>query len=268
MIKKNQLLEKMTDFILQDPGNYLKENFRIFDAPLLGICRADDPLFIEMKKEHIIGSLFRTPVEWLDGAASVISFFIPFSEELRRSNYPKDTLSVEWQHGRFMGEDFNKKLRQLLIQELEAAGGRAVAPALEKGMVIDHKIFRSSWSERHVAYIAGLGTFSLNRGLITNKGMAGRFGSVITNLDLTPDSRKYSEPFQYCPGLRDNSCSICIERCPAGAITREGMEKLACRNYNHREDDPIVNEFKQKYKYPYSACGKCQTCVPCEKEIP
>lgn len=33
--------------------------------------------------------------------------------------------------------------------------------------------FTSVWSERHVAYVCGLGTFGLSRGLITEKGQCG-----------------------------------------------------------------------------------------------
>jgi len=257
----------MTDFILEDPGNYLEKNVRIFDPPLVGFCRADDPLFADMKEERIVGALFRSPEEWLEGAATVISYFLPFSEELRRSNYKGETISVEWQHGRFKGEDFNKKLRRLLLQELEKSGGRAVAPALESGMFVDHKKFRSNWSERHVAYIAGLGTFGLNRGLITKKGMAGRFGSVITDLQFAPTPREYSGPFEYCPAMTGDSCGSCISRCPAGAITEERMEKAACHHYTHHEA-PFLSEIKQRFGYPYSACGKCQTGVPCENGLP
>jgi epoxyqueuosine reductase QueG len=266
MIEKSQLLQKITELIMQDPGNYLEGNIRIFDSPLIGFGRSDDPLFAEMKKEQIIGNLFRLPEEWLAGAATVISYFIPFSEELRRSNYPEGTISVEWQHGRFKGEDFNKKLRRLLVQELEASGGRALAPALENDMVIDHKMFRSNWSERHVAYAAGLGTFGLNRGLITEKGMAGRLGSIITDLEFSPTLHKYNGPFDYCRGKRTGSCGVCIDRCPPGAITEAGMEKAICRRYAHVDD--CLKETRQKFGYPYSACGKCQTSVPCEAGIP
>jgi hypothetical protein len=29
-----------------------------------------------------------------------------------------------------------------------------------------------------------------------------------------------------------------------------------------------MKEFNEKHNYPYSACGKCQTKVPCEDRIP
>ena len=41
----------------------------------------------------------------------------------------------------------------------------------------------SAWSERHAAYVAGLGTFSLTRALISERGMAGRYGSFDANTD-------------------------------------------------------------------------------------
>jgi hypothetical protein len=44
----------------------------------------------------------------------------------------------------------------------------------------------SNWSERHSAYIAGLGTFCLSYSLISEKGCAGRYGTVVTDLDLEP----------------------------------------------------------------------------------
>lgn len=38
----------------------------------------------------------------------------------------------------------------------------------------------SNWSERHAAYVAGLGTFSLNDALITVNGIAHRVGSILS----------------------------------------------------------------------------------------
>ena len=56
----------------------------------------------------------------------------------------------------------------------------------------------STQSERYAAYAAGLGTFGLSKGLITKKGIAGRFVSVITNAEFNADIRPYSGPFEYC----------------------------------------------------------------------
>lgn len=40
---------------------------------------------------------------------------------------------------------------------------------------ISEKTFGSNWSERHAAYVCGLGTFGLSKGLITDKGMGRTF---------------------------------------------------------------------------------------------
>jgi len=86
-------------------------------------------------------------------------------------------------------------------------------------------------SERHVAYACGLGTFSLNDGLITPKGMAMRVGSVVTLLKLTPSEKRYRDYRENCLQFRNEKCGKCIKRCPAGAITEEGHDKDKCHEY-------------------------------------
>lgn len=265
-VDREQLERKMNILVMESTANFIEGKVRMFDTPLLGFAQAADPIFEEMKKEQIAGEIFRSPVQWLPEAQSVISYFLPFTREIRSSNLRGGTASIEWLHGRFMGEEFNNEMRKMLVKEMEASGFKAVAPLLEADMEVDFDSYRSSWSERHVAYAAGLGTFSHNRGLITKRGMAGRFGSVITSAIFSPSPREFNTPFDYCPWMRDGSCGNCIERCPSGAITEKGKDKGVC--YQHLfVQDPLRGE-REKYGYPYSACGKCQTAVPCEDKIP
>lgn len=115
--------------------------------------------------------------------------------------------------------------------------------------------FTSNWSERHVAYVAGQGTFSLSRGLITEKGVAGRFGSIVTSLSLPADTRKYTEVDEYC-----NRCGACLANCPVHAISFEkGKSHEPCGAYL----DETAFKFSPRY-----GCGKCQVDVPCECNIP
>jgi epoxyqueuosine reductase QueG len=169
-------------------------------------------------------------------------------------------------HARFKGDAFIHDIRRFIVSELEKAGGRGIAPHIDPSFYADFTLYTSNWSERHVAYIAGLGTFSLNRGLITEKGMAGRFGSVVTDLNFEATPRKYADPFEYCLFTREGKCGACIKRCPVRAINKEGKDKYTCHQYlfftNPRK------EFNVQHGYPYSACGKCQTKVPCEHQIP
>lgn len=263
---QNVLCQKIYALVAAAPENSFHGAYRFYDQPLVGFASACDPLFADLKKPSIVGHLFRAPAEWLSGAVTVISMFLPFSEEVRRSNYPSGSTSEQWMHARFKGEEFANQVRKFVTEEIIATGNCAVAPTIQSDFKADFTAYTSSWSERHVAYIAGLGTFSLNRSLITERGAAGRFASVITDLYFPPSPRLYSDPFQNCLYSREGKCGACIERCPSGAITPDGKDKYICHQYLFVQN-PMQN-FNAQFGYPYSACGKCQTKVPCEQQIP
>ena len=113
----------------------------------------------------------------------------------------------------------------------------------------------SRWSERHAAYACGLGTFGLSRGLITEKGVAGRFASVIVSEKWQADRRGYTGIDDYCI-----KCGVCVRNCPAKAISPEyGKNNVLCKAY--------LDRMKEKYD-PRYGCGKCQVGVPCESGAP
>jgi len=248
--------EKVADFIFCSPMNCVNElgEMQIFETPLVGVAHAEDQIFQKLKKEEIIGPHHMEPVEWLHGAQVVISYFLPFSHRVIASNrLLKEIPSTEWLYGRIEGQALNNALASYLIKELEGLGGKAIAPALDTRFSVVNR--KSNWSERHVAFIAGLGTFNLSKSLITKKGCAGRYGSVITNIKFPITERPYKDIYEYC-----NNCGACIKRCPALAISEEGKDHGLCSNFI---DENIVPRFKPRY-----GCGKCQTGVPCEASIP
>ena len=83
----------------------------------------------------------------------------------------------------------------------------------------------SRWSQRHVAYIAGLGAFGKNNMLITDRGCCGRFYSVVTNLDVEPDTPVEGERCLY---RIDGSCGACMRKCRSKAINPGGFDRWAC----------------------------------------
>lgn len=273
----------LTEFITTNEGNHIPADeamrpeyvgIPFYDAPLVGFASADDSLYYnEFKTPGIIHPDHRTPSDWLPDARTVISFFLPFSEEVRRSNRTAHdepiipgcamTASGEWIHARIEGQEFMADACRYLVSVLEAEGYKAVCPAISPEFkMVAHRI--SIWSERHTAYAAGLGTFGLSKGLITEKGMAGRFGSIITNAEFPITKRPYSSPFEYC-----TMCGACAKRCPAGAID---PSKGVALGKDHNLCDPYFNNQKLPPLGPHKkerfGCGKCQVKVPCEDRIP
>jgi epoxyqueuosine reductase QueG len=166
-----------------------------------------------------------------------------------------------------MGEDVNIRLRTHIVDELKKAGYPAVAPMLShlwKQHMSEKYLFASSWSERHAAYAAGLGTFGLSDGLITEKGKAHRVGSVIAKIGIPSTPRPYTNHHAYCLWYAKGTCGACIKKCPAGAISERGHEKQKCSNYVD-----TTNAFvEETYHFKGYGCGLCQVGIPCESRIP
>lgn len=239
----------------------------IFLAPLVGFASAGDPLFD--KYQEVVGPFHRPPREWLGNAGAVISWILPIAAATRASNRSqREEPSREWAITRTFGETCNNRLREELVGWLRARGHAALAPVLHPewgGVEVAESGPASNWSERHVAYAAGLGTFSLNDGLITAAGIAHRCGSVVTDLALDPDPRPYPGVRDWCLFHARASCGACIHRCPVGAISEAGHDKRRCRDYTYGILQPRL---KAAYGVAIAGCGLCQAGVPCEARNP
>ncbi len=272
---QQMIIHAAEQFIDNSPGNLIQKEFalsdviigtKIFERPLIGFSSANDPIFLKLKEPAAIGAHFLLPDEWLYGVKSVISFFLPFTKKVKESNQLDHAKpSHEWFHGRIEGQKLVNSLAVFLCAELERSGYPSLVPAVDPrfkwGATIkinehdNYNEFTSNWSERHAAFIAGLGTFGLSKGLITKVGIAGRIGSVITQLELPASRRDYSEIYEYC-----SNCGECVRNCPVNAITIENGK-------NH----PICNDYLEELlsmNRPYYGCGKCQVNVSCENGIP
>jgi epoxyqueuosine reductase len=248
-----------------------------WEEPLVGFSRGDDPLYQEFKDD--IGPFLLTPseifgatfpdVKVAPGELTVISWILPQTELTRRDNGREKALPAErWAKSRNWGEEFNGKLRDHVVGVLREAGHEAMAPLrspLSRTEISARYGRASSWSERHAAYASGLGTFGLCDGLITPRGKAMRCGSVVARIAIPPTKRPYDDHHAYCLFYFNGSCGKCIKRCPAGAITREGHHKEKCFNYLH---EVTIKSVQDRFGYEASACGLCQTGVPCEAGIP
>lgn len=268
---KSEIIKSISDFIEKSEGNYISneiaisENLvgmKIFEEPIFSFGSADDNGFKMLKETSAIGEHFILPKEWLAGAKTVISFFLPFSEEVREGN-KADMIwpSGEWLHGRIEGQLFLSSVCRYLNLKLIDNGFNSIVPSLDdrfwssKESIKPEESFSSNWSERHVAYVCGLGTFGLSKGIITKKGMAGRLGSIVTELYLEPDEKSYKDIYEYC-----SMCGACAKNCPVNAISIEnGKNHIICSEFL----DSIFEKNNPRY-----GCGKCQVAVPCENRIP
>ncbi len=275
------VIHEIERIVREDPANRLEklDQSPMYQAPLVGYVSGTDPLFARLKQ--VIGKFHLTPVEAITKYAElkglppppadqvgVISYILPIAQATRDENAQMtDRPGARWAHTRLFGQDFNNHLQLQLVAFLEKHGFIAVAPEQEKQLF---KMFpntpvgwASTWSQRHVAYAAGLGTFGLSDGLITAAGKAHRAGSVVVNFSLDSPARP-SDIHKHCLFYQTGGCKACVQRCPAGAITERGHDKNRCGEFVFSH----VPYIREHYGVTIYACGLCQTGVPCEKGIP
>lgn len=283
MIQKNIITQSfmkslIEDFISESPLNTMKNKTGdpAWDEVEVGFASGADPIFQQYKE--YVGPFHWTPWEVYHqncsrdpanaGELTVISWVLPQRSDVKKSNRKSGTYpSEEWARIRIFGEEFNAALRRHVVSFLKENGHSAVAPMLAPGWTIvksQQFSYASSWSERHAAHAAGLGTFGLCDGLITRKGKAMRTGSVVAKISLPPTERLYSTHQAWCLFYAEGTCGKCIDRCPARAITQAGHDKEKCRQHLLRAREYV----KETYHFEGYGCGLCQVAVPCESGIP
>jgi epoxyqueuosine reductase QueG len=104
--------------------------------------------------------------------------------------------------------------------------------------------------------------------LITKSGCCGRYFTVVTNLDVIPDSPLTEE---LCLYKKDGSCKVCIDNCPVTALSTSEYDRWQCYSLL-RENAEIYTEFSSSYQDDTEestaikgsqVCGKCITASPC-----
>ena len=125
-----------------------------------------------------------------------------------------------------------------------------------------------------MAFAAGLGTFSLHEGFISEHGCNIRVTSVITDAPLAATPRNSDDPYGNCLFYTTGKCKKCAARCPAGAISEQGHDKVKCYLQLKKIEEQIagrvksilkphlrVIEGREETSYPVG-CAFCQFDVP------
>ncbi len=277
-ISRDRIENLIRDFITSSPLNSMQNEAGdpAWDDALVGFASGADPIWQQYKE--YVGPFHWTPWEVFSqhcpkeavspAELTVISWILPQREMVRKTNRrAKSFPSEEWARIRVFGEAFNVALRRHVVERLEADGLTAIAPMLVPNWTIvksQRFSYASSWSERHAAHAAGLGTFGLCDGLITAKGKAMRTGSVVARVSIEPTPRPYADHRSYCLFFAEGTCGKCIDRCPVRAITEAGHDKEKCRQHLVRSREYV----KQTHRFEGYGCGLCQVGVPCEAGIP
>jgi epoxyqueuosine reductase QueG len=282
--------ETLKRLVLDAPENTLSDfgGQAIFDAPLVGVADGDDPLFVTFRS--VVSERHLLPREVLAThsppgtdltSVRVLAWALPFTEPVRRSNRGRDWPSRLYSAARNNGGALNRAVRQRLVEQLRERGDAAVAPTVTEqydAFRSPAHTFTSTWSERHAAYAAGLGLFGLTGGLLTPVGAAVRLGSLVTNLPLEPTPRLGPGHRAPCLERGGDGCGRCIQRCPVGAISPQGLDKEKCYAMRravrercldtyahtlHLLPAPIVKSGRREADYSLG-CALCQCGVPCE----
>ena len=257
--------------------SFICKNTTLFAKPIIGYSNGNDSLYSFFKQD--IGPfywtpkdafLIRYPNEIIDSSdISIISIVLP-QTLLTKSMQDSENLypCENWIDSRIAFNTFNIEMTKYIINKLSESGYKALAPSTMKewnNRNSEKYSYASNWSERHTAYASGLGTFGLCDGLITSVGKAHRCSSIIVNTKIEPTKREYNKHTDYCLFYTKQGCDSCIARCPANAISAAGHNKAKCRQYTLKVTAPKV---KSEYNKDSTACGLCQTKVPCASRIP
>jgi epoxyqueuosine reductase QueG len=223
--------------------------------PLTAFLSAADPRLPGLKKSVSPGHLL--PGEVLPGAGGIVCFFIPFQDRIVEGNTAAGRCSREWAAAYIHTND-------LIARIGDEIGALMAEKGFSTGKIkathnFNEQTLISDWSHRHIACLAGLGSFGLNNMLITGAGCCGRVGSVVTGWGPVPSP----EPFrERCLHRLRGGCGLCRTRCPAGAYRGGGFDRRACYA------QCLMNAGIYRDLGLADVCGKCLTALPCSTRDP
>lgn len=225
-----------------------------FGEPIVGYADARNSIF----DMYFSRTLCDHPKRIYSPGNTVVIHFVPYAPEIAESNRGGDTPSEAWRKAFNESMWLSMRLNGVIRDALDTVG--RLSSCTNIPMDWNEELCREEWSHKLAAYAAGMGVFGPAGCLKTQNGFAGRFGSIITD-------GQYAEPFerlnneqleavyqeiqrQYCYKEADGvSCSEeMIKACPAGAISKEGIDRKICQAHCKTIEANIPSP---------EVCGKC-----------
>ena len=237
-------------------------------TPLTTLLSAEDPRLPELKK--MVSGNHLLPKELLSDAKSIIVYYIPFAEGIIKSNLKGKTASEEWAMAYITTNDLIAVINDEIENHLNRSGFHVAK--IKATHNFDTDTLMSRWSHRHIAWLAGLGSFGINNMLITSQGCCGRFGSLLTNAEdavfcyggNTEKNASASSPLaEKCLNKIDGSCGACIKKCINGAFEEGGrFNRFTCY------EACLINAALYQSMGIADVCGKCLVGLPCSVKDP
>lgn len=247
----SKLAELIKDTIVAEVEN--RQCATAYRRPIIGLVSAHDPEFARLSDRIQFPHLM--PEDLLEGARSVVCFYLPFDPGIVYANrIDRKHVSREWA---VAYDDTNKligRITRRLIHVLHEHGVRAAAePATGN---FDREELKSRWSHKSIAVMAGIGSFGLHQMVITDAGCTGRFGSVVIDAELPIDKPR---PEERCLYLATGACLDCVLACPANALSpEEPFNRAACWALCLENAQGFLDMGDE-----VQSCGKCAVAGPC-----
>ena len=251
---KDKIIETVKSTVAAYESSNHLDNF--WKEPIVEIISAKDERLKTLKEAVSIGHLM--PHDILSDAKSIVSFFIPFQENIVKSNIEGPVASKEWVMAYIKTNDLLKTISEGIETLMEQNGYKAgKIPATHN---FDAKILMSNWSHRHIAFLAGIGTFGANNMLITKNGCCGRLGSIIINYEFS--EYRHNTVAEKCLNKKNGTCGICQKKCFVNAYENNIFDRHKCYK------QCIKNDEFHKTMGNAHVCGKCLVGLPCSTMEP
>ncbi|MCC3869785.1 epoxyqueuosine reductase [Terrisporobacter mayombei] len=262
---KNLIKKYIVDYVREYEKRYdISTTWR---EPLVGFADANHKDISRIREytfeEHLM------PSDILDDPTIIIAYFVPFTKDIAHSNIDGELASEKWTLTYQETNEMFIKLNDYLIKKIEEMGCCAAVCNVASDFKTD--ILKSKWSHRHMAKIAGLGTFGINNMLITKEGCCGRYFTIVTNLQVSPDKPLEEENCLY---KRNKSCLVCVKRCFSGALNANNYDRFKCYETCMKSFDKYEKLYgnreveKGKPRGGSQVCGKCVVNLPCSFKQP
>ena len=257
---------ELSEFIVKAFFSFKAQNSveEMWKPPIMAAVSADHPRIPSLKQA--VSSDHLLPEELLTEAKSIVVFFVPFDKRIIDSNLKGESASKEWAQAYVLTKELTGFICEQAGIFLNMHGFRAAA--ITPAQNFDEVNLTSVWSQRHIAWIAGLGSLGINNMLITPAGCCGRVGSFVTDADcqqlgIPAMVSGNNPPPEKCLNKINGSCGVCVKKCFAGAYKKDG-------SFDRHKCYEVCLKNAELYKDigHVDACGKCLVGLPCSEREP